>query len=73
MAVDETEVECIWATLKEENRNTPEARRRVFFAFISPAPGINRGEGRFIHFNPESSEVHRKLAPAAFFVLPGAG
>jgi hypothetical protein len=40
LAVEGTEVECIWATLKEEKRNTAEARRRVFFAFMGPAPGV---------------------------------
>ena len=39
LAVEGTEVECIWATLKEEKRSTAEARRRVFFAFMGPAPG----------------------------------
>jgi hypothetical protein len=40
LAVDGTEVKCIWATLKEEDRNTAKARRRVFFAFIGPAPEV---------------------------------
>jgi hypothetical protein len=40
LAVEGTEVECIWATLMEEKRNTAEARRRVSFAFMGPAPGV---------------------------------
>jgi hypothetical protein len=43
--VEVTGVECIWATLREEKRSRAEARRRVLFAFMGPAPGVKSRGG----------------------------
>ena len=62
-----TGVEWIQAALKEEKKNTAEAKTRVFLAFTCPNPWVNRGGGCLTHFNPEIREVQRKVAPSAGF------